>query len=199
VSIPIPDVAPGGWGYAAVPFAVAVPALLVSPPVAVACLLAGLGVLWFHRDPTRSPPPSGYVAPADGRVAHVRSRGGRVRVATFMNLTDVHVNRAPAPATVRSVTHTPGGHRPAFSKTSDRNERVTIDCGDYEVTLIAGAFARRIHPYVGAGDGLDRGERVGHISFGSRADLVLPPEYDEGDIRVSEGQHVRAGETVIAG
>jgi len=199
VSPAIPDVAPGGWRYAAVPFAVAVPVLVVSPPVAATCLLAGLGVLWFHRDPTRSPPPSGYVAPADGRVAHVRSQDDRVRVATFMNVTDVHVNRAPAPATVRSVTHTPGAHRPAFSKESDRNERVTLDCGEYEVTLIAGAFARRIHPSVDAGDDLDRGERVGHISFGSRAVLILPPEYDETDVRVSEGQHVRAGETVIAG
>jgi phosphatidylserine decarboxylase len=193
----IPDVAPGGWRYAAVPFAVALPAFLVAPPVAAVCILAGIGVVWFHRDPDRSPPPAGYVAPADGRVANVRTEGDRVRVATFMNVTDVHVNRAPAPTTVRSVTHTPGAHRPAFSKASERNERVTLDCGDYEVTLIAGAFGRRIHPYVDAGDDLERGERLGHVSFGSRADLLLPPEYDEADVRVSEGRHVRAGETVL--
>ncbi len=195
----IPDVAPGGWRYAAVPFAVAIPAIVLAPPVAAACVLTGLAVLWFHRDPDRSPPPpSGYVAPADGRVAHVRREGDRVSVAVFMNVTDVHVNRAPAPGSVRDLTHTSGGHRPAFSKDSDRNERVTIDVEGYEVTLIAGAFARRIHPYVEVGDDLERGERVGHISFGSRADVLLPPEYDLGDVRVSEGQHVRAGETVIA-
>ena len=134
----IPDVAPGGWRLAAVPFAVAVPAVLLAPPLAAACVLAGLAIVWFHRDPARSPPPSGYVAPADGRVTQVRSEGNRVRVATFMTVRDVHVNRAPASGTVRSVTHTPGGHWPAFSKASDRNERVTFDCRDYEVTLTPG-------------------------------------------------------------
>lgn len=193
----IPDVAPGGWRLAAVPFAVAVPAVLLAPPLAAACVIAGLAIVWFHRDPARSPPPSGYVAPADGRVTQVHSEGNRVRVATFMTVRDVHVNRAPAPGTVHSVTHTPGAHRPAFSKASDRNERVTLDCRDYEVTLIAGAFARRIHPSVESGADLERGERIGHISFGSRADVLLPPEYDELDVRVSEGQRVRAGETVI--
>ncbi|WP_254841244.1 protein sorting system archaetidylserine decarboxylase [Natronomonas marina] len=194
----LPDVAPGGWRYAGVAFALAVPALLVALPLGVACLLAGVAALWFHRDPERSPPPSGVVAPADGRVSVVREEGKRVRVAVFMNVTDVHVNRAPVPCTVESVTHTPGGHMPAFSKESERNERVTFDCGDVEVTLVAGAVARRIHPYVSPGDELDRGQRLGHISFGSRADVLLPPEYDLDDVRVGEGQHVRAGETVIA-
>ena len=69
---------------------------------------------------------------------------------------------------------------------------------DYELTLIAGTVARRIHPYVDPGEELDRGERIGHISFGSRADVLLGPEYDLGDVRVTEGQQVRAGETVVA-
>jgi len=193
-----PDVAPGGWRYARVAFLLAVPAVLLAPPVGAVCVLAGLASLWFHRDPERSPPPAGVVAPADGRVSVVRREGDRVRVAVFMNVTDVHVNRAPAPCTVRSVTHTPGRHLPAFTKESERNERVTLDCGEYELTLVAGAVARRIHPYVEPGEDLERGERLGHISFGSRADVLLPPEYDVGDVRVEEGQHVRAGETVVA-
>jgi phosphatidylserine decarboxylase len=64
--------------------------------------------------------------------------------------------------------------------------------------LIAGAFARRIHPYVEAGDDLARGDRLGHISFGSRADVVLPPEYDREDVVVEAGEKVQAGETVLA-
>jgi len=63
-----------------------------------------------------------------------------------MNVTDVHVNRAPLPGTVREVRHRPGANRPAFSKESDRNEQVVIDCGEYELLVIAGWFARRIHP-----------------------------------------------------
>lgn len=194
----LPAVAPGAWRYARVPLLLAIPAIVIAPAIAGVFLVAAAAVLWFHRDPTRSPPPSGFVAPADGRVSAIRAEGGRIRISVFMNVTDVHVNRAPAPATVESVEHVPGGHLPAFSKDSDRNERVHLACGEYDVTLIAGAVARRIHPYVSPGDELDRGERIGHISFGSRVDVRLPPEIDRVDVRVSEGQTVRAGETVVA-
>jgi phosphatidylserine decarboxylase len=195
---PLPAVAPGTWRYARIPLTLSLPLVLLNPLLAVGCLLLSAGVVWFHRDPRRSPPPSGVVAPADGRVSIVRTERDRVRVAVFMNVTDVHVNRAPMTGTVTSVEHTPGKHLPAFTKASDRNERVRIECEDYEVTLIAGAVARRIHPYVEGGDDLDRGEKIGHISFGSRADVLLPPRFDTDDVRVETGQRVRAGETVIA-
>lgn len=193
-----PAVAPGTWRYARVPLACSLPLVLLNPALAVGCLFVAIGVVWFHRDPKRSPPPSGVVAPADGRVSVVRTEGDRVRVAVFMNVTNVHVNRAPMAGTVAAVEHTPGKHLPAFTKESERNERVRIDCGDAEITLIAGAVARRIHPYVERGDDLERGDKIGHISFGSRADVLLPPRYDADDVRVETGQRVRAGETVIA-
>ena len=99
------------------------------------------------------------------------------------------------PVTERGL---PGAHRPAFSKDSDRNERVRLEFGDHAVVLIAGAFARRITPYVEAGDTVERGERVGHIAFGSRADVVLPAGTDPAELRVERGDRVRAGETVLA-
>jgi phosphatidylserine decarboxylase len=118
-----------------------------------------------------------------------------------MNVTDVHVNRAPLAGTVRDVVHEPGKHRPAFSKDSDRNEKVHISLdtadGPAEVTLIAGAFARRIHPWVDAETELARGERLGHIAFGSRADVLFPPGVDRADLLVSKGDRVYAGETVL--
>ena len=204
VSLPLPElvsrpaVAPGAWRLARVPLVLAAVAAVVSPPLAVGCLLAAAATLWFHRDPRRSPPPAGVVAPADGRVSTVREEGDRVRIAVFMNVTDVHVNRAPDDGVVEAVEHSPGRHLPAFTKESERNERVRIDLGDHELTLIAGAVARRIHPYVEGGETLARGDRIGHISFGSRADTLLSAAYDTEDVRVTEGQRVRAGETVIA-
>ena len=189
---------PGAWRRALPPILLAVPALLVSPLLALALVGVGYFAIAFFRDPDRTPPTAGIVAPADGRVSVVRREGDRIRVGVFMNVTDVHVNRAPAPGRVEDVTHRPGAHRPAFSKDSERNERVDIDCGDYEVSLIAGAFARRIFPYVEAGDELERGERIGHIAFGSRADVLLPADCDEADLRVAEGDRVRAGETLVA-
>jgi phosphatidylserine decarboxylase len=161
-------------------------------------LALAAGALGFHRDPEREIPERGVLAPADGRVSVVRTDGDRLRLGIFMNLHDVHVNRSPVAGTVREVTHSPGGHWPAFTKASDRNERVVVDLGEYEVTLIAGAVARRIHPYVEVGEELARGERIGHISFGSRVDVLFPPEVDEADLEVERGQRVRAGETVLA-
>jgi phosphatidylserine decarboxylase len=194
-------VAPGTRRRALRAGALALPLALVVPPAVLLVPFLVALIVWFNRDPQRTPPESGFVAPADGRVSVVREEADdgetRVRVGVFMNVTDVHVNRAPAPGTVESVEHTPGRHLPAFAKESNRNERVRIDCGAYEVTLIAGAVARRIHPLVEPGEELDRGDRIGHITLGSRADVLFPPEVSISDVRVERGETVRAGETVL--
>ncbi|MFB6104339.1 MAG: protein sorting system archaetidylserine decarboxylase [Halobacteriaceae archaeon] len=189
---------PGTWRFVVIGVVAAVAASFVWLPLTALVLAATLGVTLFFRDPDRDPPTCGVLAPADGTVTVLREEGEQLRVGVFMNVTDVHVNRAPLSATVESVTHETGAHRPALSKESDRNERVTIDCGDHEIALIAGWFARRIHPYVAAGDRIDRGDRIGHISFGSRTDVVLPATIDREHLAVSQGDTVRAGETVIA-
>ena len=152
----------------------------------------------FFRDPEREPDGPGVVSPADGKVTVVREEDGRLRVGVFMNLHDVHVNRLPVGGTVSSVVHHLGAHRPAFSKDSDRNERTETRLDGFEVVQIAGAFARRVTTYPKKGDTVERGERLGVIAFGSRADVVFPPSYTRDDLRVEEGDRVRAGETVIA-
>ena len=152
----------------------------------------------FFRDPERKPDGAGVVSPADGKVTVVREEDGRLRVGVFMNLHDVHVNRLPVGGTVSSVVHHDGAHRPAFSKDSDRNERTETRLDGFEVVQIAGAFARRVTTYPEKGDTVERGERLGVIAFGSRADVVFPPPYTRDDLRVEEGDRVRAGETVIA-
>lgn len=192
------NVAPGASRYAGAAAVLGLLGFPVSPIVTVAGVAVAAFVLWFHRDPEREPRNEGIVSPADGTVSVIREEDDRLRVGVFMNLHNVHVNRAPLGGTVESVDHSPGAHRPAFSKDSERNERVRIDCDDYEVVLIAGAFARRITPYIEAGEDLARGDRIGHISFGSRADVVLPAEVGRADLAVVEGDRVRAGESVIA-
>lgn len=192
-------VIPGTWRYAAPPLLLAVPATIVAVPVGVALFLIGLAAIAFFRDPERTPPASGIVAPADGKVSVIREEGDRVRVGVFMNVTDVHVLRAPKDGYAESVDRRPGAYKPAFSKDSDRNERVDVDFGSHEVSFIAGWFARRIHPYVTAGDTVERGQRLGHIAFGSRADVLLPKRVRIEEVRVERGQRVYGGETVIAG
>lgn len=206
--------APDGRRYATLLFVVGVLTAPVVPLLSVGFLAAGGFTVWFYRDPARHPPASGIVAPADGRVSVVRVEESRVRVGVFMGPLDVHVVRAPMDGIVDTVTHRPGAHRPAFSKESERNERLDIAFEDarartgtepatdpaagFEVSLIAGAFARRITHYRDAGEFAPRGSRLGHIAFGSRTDVLLPPEYDPDDVLVSTGDTVSAGETAIA-
>ncbi|PGF16725.1 phosphatidylserine decarboxylase [Natrinema sp. CBA1119] len=236
--------APGAWKYAIVPLLAAPFALLISVTASLVALAAGAGTLAFFRDPERSPPPTGVVSPADGNVSVLREEGDRVRLGIFMNVWHVHVVRSPFTGRVTDVEHVSGANRPAFSKESDRNERVHVrletdspnlpsDAGDdgaaaiaddggepvgddrgesatddpnahpdepahdADVTLIAGAFARRIHPYAERGDDLERGERIGHIAFGSRVDLLFPPAVDLEDVTVDIGDSMTAGESVV--
>ncbi|SER91140.1 protein sorting system archaetidylserine decarboxylase [Natrinema salaciae] len=235
--------APGAWKYALLPLLAAPFALLISVTASLVALAAGAGTLAFFRDPDRTPPPTGVVSPADGNVSVLREEGDRVRLGIFMNVWHVHVVRSPFAGRVTDVEHVSGANRPAFSKESDRNERVHVrletdsptlpsdddgtatvaDAGeepvgtdgdgsdtaesptdrsdepaaDAEVTLIAGAFARRIHPYAERGDDLERGERIGHIAFGSRVDLLFPPAVDLEDVAVEPGDSMTAGETVV--
>jgi phosphatidylserine decarboxylase len=197
--VAVPALAPGGRRFAGAAAALAVPTAVLVPPAGALLATLAVAVALFYRDPERSPPTeAGVLAPCDGRVTVVREEGDRLRVGTFMSPLDVHVVRAPSRGYVETVAHEAGGHRPAFSKESERNERLTLSMGDHEVTLIAGALARRITPYVGAGDTVERGDRVGHIAFGSRTDVLLPATCDRADLRVATGDRVRAGETVLA-
>jgi phosphatidylserine decarboxylase len=183
-------------------FGLGAAALLFSRIAGAVVLGLGVAAVWFHRDPDRSGPDVGILSPADGRVSVVRTEQvegvERVRVGVFMNVTDVHVNRAPVTGTVTGVGHVPGGHWPAFTKDAARNERLHVDLGAYRVTLIAGTLARRIHPHVEGGETVSRGDRIGHVSFGSRVDVLFPAEVEPSDIAVSEGDTVRAGESVLA-
>ena len=217
--------APGAWRYAIVPLLAAPFALVFSVAAGVLALAIGVGALAFFRDPDRTPPPTGVVAPCDGKVSVIRPEGERLRVGVFMNVHNVHVVRSPFDATVAAVDHEPGVYKPAFSKDSDRNEKVHVRLTDVEevdatgdaeeatvadtaendakpgeeadVTFIAGAFARRIHPYIEAGDDLERGQRIGHIAFGSRVDVLFPPGVTQEELAVRRGETVTAGETVL--
>ncbi len=169
--------------------------------------------LYFFRDPARVPPgrPGLVVAPADGTVVSVapavppRELGlgpaPRWRVAIFLSVIDVHVNRVPADGVVTRVAYRHGAFLNAsLDKASEDNERNAValrlpDGRDMAVVQVAGLIARRILCHLREGDQVQAGDRFGIIRFGSRTDLYLP----EG-VRplVLEGQTMIGGETVIA-
>lgn len=151
----------------------------------------------FFRDPERTP--SGdeddAVSPADGRVISIKDGA----ISIFMNIHNVHVNRAPLAGTVTQIDYKPGGYIPAFNKDSQVNERnyvvISTEHGNLELTQIAGVLTRRIVSYISKGSRVKRGERIGMIRFGSRVDVIIPQEYE---FTAKPGDKVKAGETVIA-
>jgi phosphatidylserine decarboxylase len=160
-------------------------------PVLTAGIIVQGFFLFFFRDPHR-PIGEGIVSPADGVICEVEDR----RIAIFMNVWDVHVNRVPVKGTIISMQHVPGRHAPAYGKIS-HNERLvtTIDTDDGLLTLIqiAGIFARRIVPYVDIGDKVTKGQRLGIVRFGSRVDIEVPKKVDW---KANIGEKVRAGNTI---
>jgi phosphatidylserine decarboxylase len=176
-----------------------------------AAVAAALSVftLWFFRNPERTPPAGEnlVVAPADGRVVFVGDvtddryiKGEAVKVSIFMNIFNVHVNRAPESGTVTDVMYNPGRFLSANKdKASMDNEQNAVIIKTPSGAMIgfvqiAGLVARRIKCWVQPGDRLSRGERFGLIMFGSRLDVYMPA----GTVpKVSLGEHTVAGETVI--
>ena len=158
--------------------------------------------LYFFRDPERVIPPGAVaVSPADGKVVAVKSESPALnRVSVFLNIFDVHVNRAPIAGTIAQVEYREGRfHVASREECSSANEQniVRVEGRDTTVVFkqIAGLIARRIVFRKKPGDRVAAGERVGLIKFGSRVDVLLGSEWE---IVVKPGMRVAAGSSVIA-
>jgi phosphatidylserine decarboxylase len=174
---------------------------LAGPLYGLPMYLVAAFCLYFFRDPERAIPAGDVVvAPADGKVLAVRAESGeRTRVSVFMNVFDVHVNRAPIGGRITEVSYKKGRFLVASKEAaSAENEQnlVVVEGGGSRVAFkqIAGLIARRIVCYKKAGDAVARGERVGLIKFGSRVDVWLGPEWS---VEVREGERVKAGSSVL--
>jgi phosphatidylserine decarboxylase len=177
---------------------------LVFLTMGIIFFLFAILLVIFFRDPDRKIGKD-IVAPADGKIINIietrdNEIGECVVVSTFMNIFDVHVNRAPIDGKVRKICYSPGGHKPAFMKSYQSNERNTIlletNIGYVKIVQIAGVFARRIICYLNKGDKVTKGERIGIVRFGSRVDLYLPK--DNVEILVKSASRVKAGVDTIA-
>ena len=163
---------------------------------------------FFFRDPARSGErgPDLYIAPADGRVVAVdRIRendyleGPALRIAIYLSLFDVHIQRSPADGVVDYVEHRAGRFAPAWSDRASENEAtaIGINTGQARILVrqVAGTIARRIVTYAEEGELVDQAERIGLIRFGSRVEAYFPVGAEP---LVVVGDRVTAGTTVIA-
>jgi len=206
---PHPLLAREGWPFIAIALAAAV----------VVYALAGLWwslplwlllvfVVQFFRDPPREIPSqsNAVLAPADGRIVKVEKAHDpytdrdTLLISVFMNVFNVHSNRAPVDGTVERVDYQTGKFINAdLDKASTENERnamvMRLDGERITVVQVAGLIARRILCYVKAGDRLSRGQRYGFIRFGSRVDVYLPLTARP---RVAVGDVVAATSSILA-
>ena len=197
-----------GYYFGVPPFLLGILAIALHWPILGALLIAfGLFCFSFFRDPDRAIPddPGAIVSPADGRVVVITDEpnAGRpgTRISIFLNVFDVHVNRAPITGKIIHYRYNPGKKLAAMvEKSSTENEQNLIVMqdargGTLAFKQIAGLLARRIVFDKKEGDEVGRGERVGMIKFGSRVDIFFPAN---AKIRVAMRDKVKVALTVIA-
>jgi phosphatidylserine decarboxylase len=182
--------------------------LILAIPAALSILVAAF-VLYFFRNPERTPPSdeNAVVAPADGtvivveRVPETPLGAEALKISIFMSVFNVHVNRVPfSGKVVEKIDYSGKFFDARHGSASFENERSvivleTLSGMRLAFVQIAGLIARRIVSYPVIGDNLVRGERYGLIRFGSRVDIFLPPHLNP---QVKLGDITVAGETVLA-
>lgn len=175
-------------------------------------LLGTACLLFFFRDPERTPPPdtAAILSGADGRVTSVtRLVENRylnvecVRISVFLSIFDVHVNRSPLSGYAKFIGYFPGKKIFAFREQAselNQHNKILIEGPQTRclVAQIAGPVARRVVYWLNQETPIPvkAGDRIGMMKFGSRLDIYLPA--DDVDVLAKCGDRVRAGETVIA-
>ncbi len=169
-----------------------------------------LFMLFFFRDPDRDIPddPSLLLSPADGKVVLVKEveepiyiKGKATQISIFLSPLDVHVNRVPAGGTVEYVKYHPGVYLMAWDeRASSMNERADFGLKHREsgtrifFRQITGFLARRIVYHIGEAEEVRAGQRFGMMKFGSRMDILVPPE---AEVSVDVGDRTVAGESIL--
>jgi phosphatidylserine decarboxylase len=184
-------------------------ALLGIVSLTLLALVTTMFICAFFRDPDRAIPNGEgvLVSPADGKVVAIDTltespfyNGQCRRIGIFMNIFNVHVNRAPHEGQLADIVYKPGSFMPAdraaASTANEHNALMLKTDGGRDICFvqIAGLVARRIICQVQAGDRLARGQRIGLICFGSRVDVYLPMDTH---VQVKVGDKVRAGTSTI--
>lgn len=165
-------------------------------------------VLAFFRDFPRkvTAKDDEFVSPADGKIVEIYRidgsdlyKGECIKIAIFMSLFNVHINRSPFGGIVKKVQHKSGKFMNAMrSEASEYNESNSIwietEKGTIVLRQVAGLIARRIICNLSEGDYVRVGEKFGMIKFGSRVELFLPINVE---LYVKLGDKVYAGKSVL--
>jgi phosphatidylserine decarboxylase len=205
-----PILAREGWPFIGLALSLLILSILFCPIlVVILFLMITIFVVQFFRDPTRSANtnPNEVTSAADGRVIAIEktrdpfNNRDSLKISVFMNVFNVHSNKAPISGKVTQKIYKPGSFfNAALEKASSENElcAITIKTHDKKIITsvqIAGLIARRILCYASEGETLSKGQRYGFIRFGSRVDHYLPAN---SKVKVKLGQKVKNTITTLA-
>ena len=204
-----PIIAKEGWFFLSISIAVSLATSFWCLKASIPLWIISLFILQFFRDPIRPIPQDKnlIVSAADGRVISIErttdpyKKRKAIKVSVFMNVFNVHSNKAPVSGKIIKKWYFPGKFfNASLSKASLENERCALLIETKDMKLItcvqiAGLIARRILCYKEIGGNLLKGERYGFIRFGSRVDLYLP---ENSKIKVALGQKVKSCQSIIA-
>jgi phosphatidylserine decarboxylase len=163
--------------------------------------------VYFFRNPERVPEDdskNAIISPSDGEIIEITNTKApitnedAIKISIRLGLLDVHVQRAPIDSKITAREYIHGTFLALSSnKASELNEqnRVLFESENSKIVVnqIAGFITRRIVMFRGLGE-IKKSERYGMIIFGSQVDIYLPLNTD---IRVTEFQKVKAGESLI--
>lgn len=182
---------------------------------------------WFLRNPEiQIPSGKNILSPAQGKIsciteitpnkiAEIQKDKNRIKVwlddtikdsgwliSIVMTPLDIHFQKSPIAGTIKMVKWTKGKHRNALSKKFDLNtyaeneHREFIVEGDFKLKIIqiAGIVARRTVSLVHEMQQVEKGQDLGLIRLGSQVALIMPKL----ELKVKEGDKVKAGQTIIA-
>jgi phosphatidylserine decarboxylase len=183
----------------------------------------------FLRDPKRRiPKGDNLISPADGKIINIikienldkikirKGLLGKIKTSVsdickkgyliniMMDVTNVHVQRAPIKGKIISTKHIKGklknvvyGNRLENGIENEKNEIIIENksIGKIKVIQIAGFLARRIECFVKKNQKINKGQRIGRIIIGSQVSLIFQ---DKIKPIIKIGDKVKAGETIIA-
>ena len=157
------------------------------PLLALICFILASFICYFFRNPKREIPQGRnlVVSPADGKVVKISQMpDGTKTISIFLNIFNVHVNRAPISGRLEQFEYKRGKFKVAFDEEASKvnEQNILTICGqDMKVVVrqIAGLIARRVICWKKAGrkPGTRRIDRFnpfriqsGHSVSGTRQD-----------------------------
>jgi len=141
------------------------------------------------------------ISPAYGKIYKIHTIDNHVCISIILTVFDVHFQYVPCDGFVNKITYDKNGIFNIVYSDYDKtrlNEKMIYEIktrnGTVFVYQISGFFFRRILSFLKEKQKVEKGNKLGLITFGSRVDICLPLK--NLTLTVSEGDYVHGGETI---